>query len=913
MKAHNLLCEYQKNPLGIDENKPRFSWEVSEVKKGAVQKGYRIIVASSPDLLEQEKGDMWDSGEVKSDKSINITYEGKPLESRGKYYWKVKIWGKEPQAASFSKTNFFEMGLMESENWQAEWITSSEEGPLYRKEFNLEKKIEKARAYVSGLGFYEMQVNGNKAGKEVLDPGQTDYNKTVLYTTKDITSLLQKGKNCVGVMLGNGRYSPEKTRESGAHDTYGNNPVLRLQLEIEFADGTRKIVITDTSWKVSAGPIIYNDLYDGEHYDARLEQEGWSLPGFDDSDWDPTQLADPVPAGEIVSQALFPKIEVCKKIQPEKIISPEPGVFVYDFGQNFTGWVKLKGKGQKGDKVKIKHAEILNEEGMINTTPNRDAEATDVYIFKGEGIEEYHPRFTYHGFRYVEVTGFPEAPSLDNIEGQVVHSKLPVKGKIHCSSDLINQIHKNVLWGQLSNSMSVPTDCPQRDERMGWLGDAQLVVEEAIYNFEMIGFYRKWLRDLRDCQKDDGSVSDVVPPYWPLYPADPAWGTACVTLPWYIYKYYDDTKILTDNYEMIKGYVEFLNREATDYIITDLGKYGDWCPPWHVNSVDTPLELVSTWYYYHDTLVLSKIAKILGKEKEAEKYKKRAEKILEAFNKEFLEEKAYRAKQEKWYHRMASGELSGKEREKRIESAERTFAVESQTSNCLSLYLDMVPEAKKDKVIETLLHDLKVIHDHHFNTGIVGTRYIMDVLTELGEIELAYKLFTQTTYPSLGYMIKEGATTLWERWESLTSAGMNSHNHIMLGSIDSWLYKVLAGIKIDEAKPGFKNIIIKPHFIEKLDYAQGSLNTIRGLITSKWVRDNNKINLEVTIPGNSRAEICLSNNYLGDEFIIKEKNHIIWNGQEFDLEAEGFVEGTVKENEIILAIGSGRYNFSLIK
>lgn len=863
----NLLCEYVVNPLGIDVAQPRFSWMLDHSERSQLQSAYQVLVTSKEENLDAHNGDKWDSSKVASEQSINILYGGSSLESGKTYYWKVRLWDKDGKVSSWSKIATFEMGLLKSEDWGGEWIGGED---LLRKEFTINKDMARARVYISGLGYYELYINGDKVGHFVLDPGWTDYKKRVLYSTYDATKHLRKGKNAIGIMLGNGRYIK----------VYGyGSPKALLQLNIEFTDGTSESIITDNTWKTTSGAILSNDIYNGERYDARLERWGWDTPLYHDSDWDIAKIAD-TPGGKLVSQASFPSIKVTKVIQPLKITSPRPGIYIYDFGQNFTGWVRLcvsGPEGTRGTKVNLRYSELLNEEGMINIIPNRGAKATDTYILKGEGREVYQPRFTYHGFRYVEVTGFPGTPTLESIEGCVVHSAVEPVGGFISSNPLINSIHKNVLWGQLSNLMSVPTDCPQRDERMGWMGDAHLSAEEAIYNFDMANFYTKWVEDIRDSQAEDGSVPDVVPPYWSNYPADPAWGTACLVIPWYLYQYYEDKRILEKNYPLMKKWVDFLSTKAENYIVSYF-KFGDWCPPAHVKPVNTPGELTSSWYYYHDTLILSKIANILGKSDEAKRYSQLSSRIKEAFNKKFLLDDHY--------------------------------ATGSQTCNVLPLFLDMVPEDKKKAVLKSLIDDIVVLHDNHLNTGIIGTRYILDVLTKYGKVVLAYKLATQRTYPGWGYMIQEGATTIWERWEYLAGGGMNSHNHIMFGSVDAWFYKVLAGINVDSAGPGFRRIIIKPYIVGDLKYVSASVKTIRGMVSSSWARDENSLVLNVTLPVNTQAKVSLPRMGLGS-VIIKESGKIIWKDSSYIEGVSGISAGSEEDEYVIFNIGSGSYSFEI--
>ncbi|MEM2151334.1 MAG: family 78 glycoside hydrolase catalytic domain [Candidatus Bathyarchaeia archaeon] len=875
-----LFCEYCVDPIGIDVSKPRFSWMLTHHERGRRQSAYQILVASSEENLAKDFGDMWDSGKVDSSQSVNVEYAGKPLESGKVYYWKVRWWDDKGQVSSWSRTARFEMGLLKPEDWKAKWISG---GNLLRKEFTLNGKIKRARAYVSGLGYYELRINGCKVGDRKLDPGWTDYEKIVLYSVYDVIGYLREGRNAVGLMLGNGRYNvkPHRVKPTTpmpAHKHYGE-PRAILQLMVEFSDGRQELITTDESWKASRGPIIDDDIYDGEVYDARLEKDGWDLPGYDDSSWENARVVEP-PGGVMVSQATFPPIRAVKKLQPVSISNPKPNVYIVDFGQNFTGWVRLTVSGPRGTEVKLRYAELLNPDGTINTAPNRDAKATDVYILKGRGVEVYEPRFTYHGFRYVEVTGYPGVLSINDIEGIVVHTDVEPTGGFSCSNQLINNIHKNVLWGQVSNLMSVPTDCPQRDERMGWMGDAQLSAEEAIYNFNMVNFYTKWLRDIKAAQREDGSVPDVVPPYWSLYPADPAWGTACVVIPWYLYLYYGDKRILEENYDVMKRWVDFLTSKAEDYILK-FSKYGDWCPPGQILSLSTPGEIVSTLCYYEDALLLSKIAHVLGKNEDAKKYAELAEKIREAFNRKYIKGDYYAVSETASY---------------------------SQTANAIPLYFDIVPPDRREKVIKMLLNDITVTHDYHLNTGIVGTRYLFDALTKCGYIDVAYRVAAQTTYPSWGYMIREGATTIWERWEYLAGSGMNSHNHIMFGSIDAWFYKALAGINADPSHPGFEKVVIKPHVVGDLKHVSASLRTIRGLIVSKWFREKDSLTLEVSIPVNSIGEVYVPVVDIKNP-VVKEGETVVWRDGEFVQKVQGIMSARREGEYIVFNVGSGKYLF----
>ena len=912
MRVSNLRCEYTQNPLGIDIRKPRLSWELEDAERGRRQTAYQILVASRKDLLDAGQGDVWDSEKVNSAQSGNIVYAGDALQSGTLYYWTVRIWDSQDQAGPYNAAATFETGLFDPDEWQGRWICSEgNDGPLLRKAFHLDKPVKRARLYISGIGYYEARINGNKVGDHVLDPGWTDYDKTILYSSFDVTQLLRIEGNVLGVMLGNGRFSPPDhvvKKTPMILKKYLTHPIVIAQLQIEFSDDSSLTLSTDSSWKATLGPIVSNDIYDGERYDARLEKFGWDQPGYDDSDWPSAQEAQQ-PSGQLISQAGVPAIKICQTMQPQRLTIPQPGVYIYDFGQNFTGWVRLRVSGQRGAEVTIRHAELLNPDGTLNTIPNRTAAATDTYILKGEGIEEFEPRFTYHGFRYVEVTGFPGTAALSSIEGKVVHSSVESRGSFLCSTPLINQIHQNILWGQVSNLMSIPTDCPQRDERMGWMGDAQLIAEESVYNFDMAGFFSKWLRDIRDAQAEDGSVPDVVPMYWPMLEADPAWGTACMVIPWTLYQYYGDHRILEENYTLMQRYVEFLHSIAHDDVL-NYGKYGDWCPPWHVNSVDTPQEMVSQWHYYRDSLLLSKIAEILDKTEDAEKYRAQAERIGAVFNKKFLHGTQYGGPPYPWYRRLIPKTATDDEARVIDQHLAETFAVRSQTGDVLALVLDLVPEEKREAVLKGLINDIIVVHGTHINTGIVGTRYILDVLSDNGYAELAYKLITQTTYPGWGYMIQEGATTLWERWEYLTDVGMNSQNHIMLGSIDAWFYRYLAGIQIEPSTPGWRKILIKPHILGDLSFVSASVQTVKGLITSNWRKTHDALELEVTVPIGSQAVISIPK--LGwQDVAISEGGAVMWQNHRLTNPTPGVSDGRETPELVEFRIDSGSYCFTV--
>ena len=890
----DLRCEYLRNPLGIDIRQPLFSWVVEHKGRGQSQKAYQIIVSSDSELALKRIGDQWDSGKVKSEMTFNAVYSGKPLKSCRRYFWQVRWWDKDGNASPFSETAFFEMGFLKQSEWKAKWISKkdceefSSKGTIFqgkymgkyihsralylRKEFEAKQEVQRARAYVCGLGFYEMRLNGQKVGDRVLDPAQTDYKKIALYSTYDIAGQIKR-KNAIGVILGNGRHIKN----------YGyGHPKLILQIMIEYKSGAKETIVSDGTWKVSYGPLAKDGLYFGERYDARLERPGWDEPDFDDLKW---RRVSAVKGPELHSQLVQP-IRVIKMLKAKRLYSPSPGIYIYDFGQNFAGWAKLFVRGPRGTKVSLRHAELIHEDGTLNTAPNQNAEASDVYILKGAGPEVYEPRFTYHGFRYVEVSGFPGVPSLENVQGCVVHTDVEDVSDFFCSNELLNTIHHNVVWGELSNLMSIPTDCPQRDERYGWLGDAHLSAEEAVFNFDMAAFYTKFLKDIQLAQNEDGSLPDTVPLYLGrLYPADPAWGSAYMTLAWLVFSFYGDKRILEEHYSSLKKYIEFLRSNAEGNILKKLGKYGDWCPPGSVVPKRTPVELTASWYYYHDLLLLVRISKILGKKNDAGRYSKLAEKVKEAFNKNYLEDDHYRAQQ------MSPVERSP-----------------SQTSNILPLYLDMVPKEKKEKILQILLQSIIQQHDYHLDTGILGTRYILDVLSDNGYGDVAYRIVSQRSYPGWGYMVDEGATTLWERWEKITGGGMNSHNHIMFGSVDAWFYRVIAGIS--SLSPGWKRIRIRPPILDGLDYATARVRTIRGEARVSWQKKKGSFELMALIPVGSEGEIYIP--VMSEKCIVKENKKILW--EKGALRKAGGTDllfSGRKGKYLVFKTGSGDYIFNI--
>ncbi len=852
----NLRCEYLSNPLGIDVRQPRFAWVLEHSERGQKQSAYQVLVATRPSVLGEDKGDAWDSGKVESDDSTQVAYKGKPLESGHAYDWKVRYWDSGGHASSYSAPAHLEMGLLSPEEWKGQWIGGANQ---LRTELQVPGAVARARAYICGLGYYELRLNGAKVGNNDLDPAFTTYTKRELYSTYDVTPYLRHGANAVGVMLGEGWFGSR---------------ALMFQMNIELADGKRLTISSSTQWKAHNGPIVSDSIYNGEVYDARLETPGWDAPGFDDSAWDAAQAVK-APGGTL-SAEMMPAIQLTAEMVPRTISSPHPGVYVYDFGQNFSGWVQLRVRGPRGARVQLRFTEMIYDNGMVNRENLEGAKARDIYILRGDGaLETFEPRFTYHGFRYVEVTGFPGTPGLESLRGRFVHSAVASVGNFAASKPVLNQIQRLILWSQLTNLFSIPTDCDQRNERQGWMGDAQVTAEEAMLNFDMAAFYTNFLRDIQDAQQPGGEVPDTVPHRYGQYPADPAWGTAYPLIAWYMYEQYGDRRILEEHYDSLKKYVESLRRRAPDNVLR-FSYYGDW-----VSILKTPGALVSDFYYYWDVQILAKAGQLLGKNEDAQAYSQLAAQIKGAFNKEFYDAK--------------TGD----------------YANGTQTANTLALYLDLVPKEGRDGAEGNLTNDIVYTHNSHVTTGFIGVKYLLPLLTRLGRTDLAYELATQTTYPSWGYMIENGATTLWELWQNKTGPAMNSHDHIMFGSLGAWFYQALAGINLAPDSAGYLHIRIEPQVVRDLNWASGTVNTVRGTVSSSWTHGSDSIALNVEIPVNSDAQVVIPSDPAMTEVVIREGEQVIWEKGRFVPGTPGITGGKADRGRFVFDVGSGRYAFRL--
>ncbi|MEI6913904.1 MAG: glycoside hydrolase family 78 protein, partial [Armatimonadota bacterium] len=804
------------------------------------------------------------------EENLQIVYAGSRLRSFQRCFWKVRVWDGGGFVSEWSAPSHWEMGVLDPSDWAASWVGAPDtiqSSPLFRRSFALAGGLKSARAFICGLGCYELYLNGQRVGDNVFDPAQTDYEKRALYSTYDITPHLLAGEeNALGVMLGNGWYNQDRV---WGGMSYGK-PTLICMLRVEYSDGTVETIGSDSHWRVTGGPLLRDNVYAGELYDARLEIDGWASPALNDSAWDKAEATQNHPP-KLQSQ-MMPPMKRMKTINPVSIVSPEARVYVYDLGQNFSGWVRLRTDASEGAAVTLRYAETVDSSGNLlpgsTGVQHTGVVQTDTYICKGYGNEVYEPRFTYHGFRYVEVTRFAGEATLDDLEGVVVHSAVAKAGAFECSDPMLNRIHRTAVWTLISNLHGIPTDCPHR-ERCGWLGDSHVMAEMSIYNFEMARFWEKYLDDIETSLTEAGLPTMVAPGKRKIHQATPDWGTAIVQIPWFLYLYYGDKRVLESHYETMERWVEHLQDTSKDYIVSE--GLGDWCAPKALEG-HTPVYLISTAYFYYDVRLLSRIAGALGRHVDAEKYREQARLIKDAFITEF-------------YDRDRC-----------------TFG--GQTANAFALYLNLIPVGDQDKVAASLADDVRANGAHH-TTGITGSKYLFWALSTFGHGGLAQQILNQTDYPSIGHLFAEGATTLWECWgeEDIDREhGVRSQNHPMQGGFDAWFFNGLAGISPDLDTPGFKNIILRPQVVGYLNYAQAIYQSVRGAIESEWEISNGIFYWSVVIPANTTASIYLPT--LGDMSRVVEGKTAIRDSQDIEI-AEDHLGHTY------LKIGSGEYQFRL--
>ena len=886
----NLRCEMLVNPLGIDIKDPRFSWQLISDQRNVQQSEYQIIVSSSIEKLNQDDGDVWNSGKQNSSQSIHVNYSGKQLQSATKYFWKVKVFTNKGEAIT-TETAFFSTGLLNSNDWKAKWIGYDKASPwdsitqwsrlsarYLRKEFQSSLVVKRATVYISGLGMYELYINGKRIGDQVLAPNPTDYRKSFFYNTHDVTEQIKNRNNAIATVLGNGRFfTMRQNYKTQKHNTFGY-PKLLLQLEIEYVDGSKKIIVSDETWKLNVdGPIRTNNEYDGEEYDATKEFPGWDNIGFNDSKWLKPELV-AAPLGNITAQMSEP-MKVMQLIKPVSIKKLNSGKYVLDMGQNFAGLLQIKVQGKRGQKIQLRFAESLKTDGEIFTANLRDAKVTDIYTLKGIGTETWQPSFVYHGFRYVEITGFPGTPTINDFEGKLIYDALETTGSFTTSNSVINSIYKNAWWGIASNYKGMPVDCPQRNERQPWLGDRVVGAMGESYLFDNAKLYAKWMDDIQQSQTEEGSIPDVAPAFWNYYSDDVTWPAAFITISNNLYNQFGDIKPIQKNYASMKKWMQYMQgKYMKDYIVTR-DKYGDWCvPPEDLKLIHakdssrlTDGKLIATAYYFKLLSYMQRFAKLTGNDADSKEYEMLAENMKKAFHNKFYNPHQY------------------------------SYSNNTITANLLPLYFGICPDSLKEKVFANIYHKIRVESKDHISTGLIGTQYLMRGLTEYDNMNLAFTLASNTTYPSYGYMAANGATTIWELWNGNTAdPGMNSQNHVMmLGDLLIWYYENLAGIRTDKTNVGFKNIIMKPSLPDNLHFVNASYKSMHGLINSNWKKNDKTFEWTVSIPANTSAIVYIP---------ARSLNDVMESGKELS-KADG-VQSVKWENGLaIVQIGSGQYDF----
>ncbi|WP_165813888.1 alpha-L-rhamnosidase [Terrimonas sp.] len=863
-----MQVDNAENPLGIDSRTPQFSWQTAGDLRNIKQTAYQVIITDAAEKLQLNEGDIWNSGKVLSSQSSGILYRGMPLESRKKYYWKVLLWNNNDSGAVISEAATFEMGLLYQSDWSGDWVgfPSGWIGKVhyFRRVFSFQKEISKARAYVAGIGYNELEINGKKVGTNVLDPATSDFSKTIYYTTYDIKDFLNRD-NVMVIAVAPGWYGM---------------PKLRMQMEFYFTDGTMEVINSSSIRNVTLGPVVSAGILDGEVYDARLENPEWRLPsdtiikGLPNQVWGVAPVVE-APGGKMAAQQLEP-VRIVEAFAPVSVKEVTQGIYVMDAGQNMAGWVALKVKGNKGTRVTLRFAETLYDNGLVNQENLRTAAATDVYILKGEGEEQWEPRFTYHGFRYMQIEGWPGKPAVDNFTIKKVRSDVAPAGQFTSSNDLLNRINQMVQRTEASNLHSIPTDCPQRDERMGWLNDLTVRIEQAVYNFNLHRFYAKYIQDVCDTQNENGEITDTAPYKVGGKPADPV-SVSFLLLALKSYEYYGNTEIIRKHYTQMRAWVDYLTTRTKDGIV-EYSYYGDWSPPaafgaqghsYGALSVNTPGTLMSTGYLYYSASVLAHMAGVLGDVDDKQKYEQLAARTMKAFNDKFWDEQ------------------------------KGGYGTNNQSCNSFAIFLGAPDKSKLPRVVANLARDVKE-RGYHLTTGNLCTKYLLEALTENGEAETAYKIATQTTYPSWGFMLSQGATTLWERWEYETGGSMNSHNHPMMGSVGSWLYKYVAGILPDINHPGFEKFTLHPYIFNELQHAEASYQSVKGTILSSWKKSKGRLEYNVTVPPNSVAIIFIPTR---DVKSITEGGRRIKDIKDYTfLRMEG--------DAAVYEIGSGVYRFS---
>ncbi|GLX70492.1 alpha-L-rhamnosidase [Paenibacillus glycanilyticus] len=883
LQVANIRCEYRQNPIGLGTIRPRFSWQLQTDDQNVMQTAYRIQV-SSVESVWDDNVLVWDTGRVESDQSVLVEYGGQPVQSRGQYYYRVKAWDNKELESDWSETASWEMGLLDKTEWTAAWITPdaaaidplSDNIFMLRQTFQTRGPIRRATLYSTALGFYELELNGQRVGDWQYTPGWTSYHTRLQVQAYDITAQLLEGENnALGASLANGWYKGNLAW-GDQHSVYGKTRALLLQLHIDYADGTSEIVTSDASWRSSTGPILMSELYHGETYDARLEKSGWSEAAYDDKDWSKTEEF--AYSKDILVMQENEPARITEQIKPIELIETPAGETVLDMGQNMVGRLHFNVNLPAGTELTIQHAEVLDREGNFYIGNLRKAKQTVRYVCKGGG-ENYEPHFSFQGFRYAKIEGWPVDVPLDlqQFTGNVIHTDMEPTGTFDCSHPLLNKLQQNIVWGQRGNFLDVPTDCPQRDERLGWTGDAQVFIRTAAFNYGVAPFFAKWLRDLKADQRSDGGVPFVIPHVLDdgSY-SSAAWGDAAVICPWTIYLSYGDKRVLEEQYDSMKAWVEYIRRQGSNEHLWNTGfHFGDWLgldakEGDYVGA--TPRDLIATCYYAYSTELFVKTAEVLGRTDDVKHYRELHEQIVAAFEREFI---------------TPNGRL----------------AAHTQTAHVLPLMFNLVQGSVRERLAKTLA-DYVTEQKFHLTTGFVGTPYLSHVLSENGYHDIAVKLVQQEEYPSWLFSIHQGATTIWEHWDGIKSDGtfwsddMNSYNHYAYGSIGEWLYRVVAGLDLNEAQPGYKHIIFRPRTDSGLTYAKASYKSEYGLIRSEWsTGEDGAANYEFELPPNTTAEVKLQQTTLDAVSINGTSLH----------QLQGSLNATEQDGQLVFTLGSGIY------
>jgi alpha-L-rhamnosidase len=881
----NLLTENLSNPIGLDIAQPRFTWQLQSDKRNVLQTAYEIRLAASLEDVARGKNLLWSSGKVVSEQSVLVDYAGGALQSGTRYFWQVRVWDNQSTTPSvWSAAAQFQMAFLTASDWKAQWITpnfpedSTRPSPLLRKTFSLSKKVKSATAYITAHGLYEAHLNGKRIGDAYLTPGWTTYKKRLQYQVYDVTNLVQDGKNAVGAMLGSGWYRGYIGFEN-QNNFYGKDIALLFQLEINYLDGSKETVVSDESWRSFLSEVRASEIYHGETVDHMVKHDGWATPQYEDSQWAGVKILDKNADQKLIATYNEP-IKKQEIFTAKKTLTTPKGEWVVDFGQNLVGWVQVKVRGKAGDTLRIYHAEVLDKFGNFYTENLRPAKQLNTFVLRGGGEEVFEPRFTFQGFRYIKIVAKEEYRNTTQFTAVALYSDMAKAGAFSTSNPLINQLQHNIQWGQNGNFLDVPTDCPQRDERLGWTGDAQAFANTAVFNRNAHNFFTKWLKDVALDQNTEGSIPFVVPNVLGndkrFAGGSAGWADVATIIPWNLYVAYGDKRMLTEQYESMKNWVGYMEKKSKEDLWNTGNHFGDWLfyRPFDDNSgraAVTDKYLIAQCFYAHSTDLCLKAAQILGKTQDVARFEDLLKRIKAAYLKEYLTPNG----------RLVSG---------------------TQTAYVLALQFDMLPENQREQAVKRLVENIKS-YDNHLSTGFLGTPYLCHVLSRFGQNEMAYKLLLQEKYPSWLYPVKMGATTIWERWDGIKpdstfqTPTMNSFNHYAYGAIGDWMYRTITGIQSDEKQVGYKHFYLRPQLGGDFKNASATLPTYYGSISSEWKLDNGTFNWNIEIPTNTTATVVLPTPSI-----------------EAVSEGGKALSGAKLENgNVVVKLGSGKYQFTVKK